>query len=126
MLALLAWEYPVYALILFTSYYPHIGLVKINRKACKILSRTFFNVSCIIIFSQSVSPCENFLSILIFQMCCHSQTVNVPNWLSLILVILANDIEVNPGPHEKSCLTFMNWNLNSLVKGNFERVDLIS
>ena len=110
---------------LLPHYCPYIASVKIGRKTCKLLTRTSSTVSCIITFSQSVTPSENLLCILIFQICCHSQTVNVPKWLSLILVLLANDIEVNPGPHEKNCLTFMNWNLNSLVKGNFERVDLI-
>ena len=126
MLGLLVTEYPLEVILHFLPYYySNIPSVMVGRKTGKLLTRTFYTLSCIIIFSQSVSPSENFLSILIFQLCSHSLTVNVPKWLSLILVILANDIEVNPGPHEKNCLTFMNWNLNSLVKGNFERVDLI-
>ena len=44
----------------------------------------------------------------------------------LSFLLLANDIELNPGPPmQNKFLSFMNWNLNSLVKGNFERVGLI-
>ena len=44
----------------------------------------------------------------------------------MILILLANDIELNPGPPlQNQFLSFMNWNLNSLVKDNFGRIDLI-
>ena len=33
---------------------------------------------------------------------------------------------MNPGPYyKKDCFNFMSWNLNSLAKENFQRVDLI-
>ena len=41
---------------------------------------------------------------------------------------MSNDIRLNPGPQSHfldNPLTFMNWNLNSLTKDNFRRVDLI-
>ena len=116
MLGLLVAEYPVDVLIqLLPHYYPTFALViVIGRKTSKLLTRTCFNVSCIIIFRDAVSPCANILSIFILQICCHSHTKNVLKWLPLILILLANDIEVNPGPYEKDCFTFMNWNLNSL------------
>ena len=126
MLGLLVTEYPEDVLIhLLPHYYPFIASVNICRKTSKLLTRSCFNISCIIIFSEAVSPCTNILSICIFQICCYSHIKNVPKWLPLILILLANDVEVNPGPHEKDCFTFMNWNLNSLVKENFERVDLL-
>ena len=46
--------------------------------------------------------------------------------MSFILILLANDIEMNPGPQfQKNFFNFMNWNVNSLAKGNFERIPLI-
>ena len=33
---------------------------------------------------------------------------------------------MNPGPYyKKDCFNFMSWNLNTLAKENFHRVDLI-
>ena len=49
-------------------------------------------------------------------------------WVSLLLVLLSNDIEMNPGPghsYRENFFTFMNWNLNSLSKDNFQRVQAI-
>ena len=44
----------------------------------------------------------------------------------MLLLLLANDIEINPGPtHDDNFFTFMNWNLNSLAKNDFERMKLI-
>ena len=42
------------------------------------------------------------------------------------LILLANDIELNPGPLiQNQFLSFMNWNINSPVKDHFGRVGLI-
>ena len=61
-----------------------------------------------------------------FQLLCHSYVKHVPHWLPSSLIILANDIHLNPGPHyETDFLNFMSWNLNSITKDNFERVRLI-
>ena len=50
----------------------------------------------------------------------------MPTWLTILLILLSNDIQLNPGPeYHKNFLTFMNWNLNSLTKNNFERVHLV-
>ena len=46
-------------------------------------------------------------------------------WLSLIVLILSNDIETNPGDLHHGFLTFCNWNINSLSKDNFQRVSLL-
>ena len=46
-------------------------------------------------------------------------------WIPFLLIILANDISKNPGPVTQNYFSFMNWNLNSLAKGNFERVPLL-
>ena len=46
-------------------------------------------------------------------------------WLSIIVLILSNDIETNPGDLHHGYLTFCNWNINSLSKDNFQRVSLL-
>ena len=43
----------------------------------------------------------------------------------LLLLSLSNDVELNSGPFETGFFTFMNWNLNSLAKDNFQRVHSI-
>ena len=46
----------------------------------------------------------------------------------MLLILMSNDIHLNSGPQpnlQNNCLNFMNWNLNSLIKDNFHRVDLI-
>ena len=66
------------------------------------------------------------LSLLVLQICCHSLRNNVPDWLPIILILLSNDIQLNPGPtSENELLKFMTWNLNSFAKDNFQRLNLI-
>ena len=48
-----------------------------------------------------------------------------PIWVSFLKILLSNDIELNPGDFTNSFFTFCNWNVNSLAKDNFQRVDLI-
>ena len=43
------------------------------------------------------------------------------NWLTIILIILSNDIHLNPGPS----INIMSWNVNSFAKEEFQRVRLI-
>ena len=86
----------------------------------------FFHLSTILTFYESISLVSCFLCILVLQISCKTITKNVPHWLTLILILLTNDIEQNPGPQsQNNYFSFVNWNLNSLVKGNFERVTLI-
>ena len=47
-----------------------------------------------------------------------------PEGLTFLLILLSNDVELNPGPRDHF-LNFMNWNLNSLATNDFERVDLL-
>ena len=49
----------------------------------------------------------------------------LPSWLIFIRLIRANDVELNPGEFSNSFFTFCNWNVNSLAKDNFERVQLL-
>ena len=47
-------------------------------------------------------------------------------WLQIILIALANDVHLNPGPQfQNNFFNFMSWNLNSLAKENFQRIRLI-
>ena len=63
---------------------------------------------------------------MVFQIWCHLCTKNVPHWLSVILIILSNDVHLNPGPHfQTNVFYFMSWNINSLAKCNFQCVCLI-
>ena len=39
--------------------------------------------------------------------------------------ILSNDVELNPGPNHIECLTFTQWNINSLGKDNSSRIKLL-
>ena len=48
-----------------------------------------------------------------------------PIWLTLTKIILSNDIETNPGDLSNGFFTFCNWNINSLAKDDFYRINLI-
>ncbi|MCH2417084.1 MAG: hypothetical protein MK195_10055, partial [Acidimicrobiales bacterium] len=75
---------------------------------------------------MAVTPASYALSFVITFILCSKITRDVPLWVSLLLILLSNDVELNPGPHyHENFFSFMNWNLNSLAKNNFERVPLI-
>ena len=98
-------------------------LMKLDLNVYKRLARSCFHTSCVLIFIDAISPASFILSIFVLQIWCHAQSSNVPRWLPFILILLANDIELNPGPPlQNQFLSFMNWNINSLVKDNFGRV----
>ena len=46
-------------------------------------------------------------------------------WVILLIIILSNDIEKNPGDFTNGFFSFCNWNLNSLAKDDFYRVQLL-
>ena len=65
------------------------------------------------------------LSIIVFQIW-SSRIHHASNWLPIILIIMSNDIKLNPGPHfHNSFFSFMSWNLNSLTKDDFKRVHVL-
>ena len=75
------------------------------------------------LFLIAVSPVAHLLSLAIMFILCSYITRNVPTWVSLLLILLSNDIEIHPGPqYHENLFSFMNWNLNSIAKNNFERV----
>ena len=91
-----------------------------------IIAGNIYVLLFICLFSIAVTPATSTVCILVFQIGCLPFTKKIPSWLPMFLIILSNDIHVNPGPHfHNSFLNFMNWNLNSLAKENFGRVQLI-
>ena len=75
---------------------------------------------------KAISPGSHFLCLVVVYIFCIRISKKVPPWVPFLLILLANDIELNPGPlYHENFFTFMNWNLNSIVKNNFERVQLI-
>ena len=64
-----------------------------------IIFRTIFGTLPIHIFAIAVTPATCILCLLVFQIWCHSYKRNVPFWFPLILILLSNDVHMNPGPH---------------------------
>ena len=51
---------------------------------------------------------------------------DLPFWVTILVLILSNDIELNPGDYlNKGFLSFCTWNLNTVSKDNFQRVSLL-
>ena len=113
-----------------TNINPNVGAVLIDLviDLRKFFSRiTLCTLLSMYIFSIALTPAAYVLSLVVFQIWSNSFK-NVPRWLPMLLIVLSNDIHLNPGPQshfQNNCLNFMNWNLNSLTKDNFRRVDLI-
>ena len=60
------------------------------------------------------------------QIRCHSCVKRIPHWLPIILIMLSNDVHLNPGPQfQNNFFNFMSWYVNSPAKENFQRVRLI-
>ena len=129
MLGLLFCECSDVPLIMFIIFInsSYGSVVKLILRFGKILSRTIFSILSIYIYSIAFTPATCILSLMIFQIWCHSLTKHVPLWFPIILILLSNDIHLNPGPHfQTNFFKFMSWNLNSLAaKDNFQRIRLI-
>ena len=98
----------------------------ISIKNCKSVSFFTSFVCYIIITSVSVCPKSHVLSIFLTNNMCSMLVRNKPFWVPFLLILLSNDIELNPGDHyQNNFFSFMNWNLNSLAKNSFERIKLI-
>ena len=77
-------------------------------------------------FTLAVSPAASLLCLVVFQILCYTFFKTVPTWLSILLILLSHDVQLHPGPgYQNNFLNFMNWNLNSISKNDFERVRLI-
>ena len=104
------------------SSFNYDPVIRYPLKYSKHVSKTVFIISSFYMFSIAHTQSCHILSLLMLQICCHSVINNVPQWLPIILILLSNDIQLNPGPE---LLKFMTWNLNSLAKDNFQRLNLI-
>ena len=128
MLGLLFCECPDYPLLMLiiSINQSYRSVVNFILKFRKIVSHSIFSIISIYIYSIALSPATCILALMVFQIWCHSLTKNVPLWLPTILLLLSNDIHLNPGPHfQGNFFNFMSWNLNSLAKDNFQRIRLI-
>ena len=100
--------------------------MKLTPKLCTYVSRKLFYTLCLYIFFIAATPAACILCLVVFQVCCHFCSKSVQYWLSIVLIILSNDIHLNPGPEYKNIFfNFMTWNLNSLPKDDFQHVRLI-
>ena len=98
--------------------------LKVYRSASHTLSFVIY----FFILGISVTPATHVLCLIVTYFLCVKVIKNIPFWVPFLLILLANDIELNPGDkhqYHENFFNFMNWNLNSLGKNNFERVKLI-
>ena len=109
------------------NLFPHVeNLFSKVLKFCIRFRFTSLSIFTFTLLATAVSPSSHVLSLLIVYIFCIQLTKKIPPWVPLLLILLANDIELNPGPrYHENFFTFMNWNLNSIVKNDFERVQLI-
>ena len=77
---------------------PKFSLSTKGLNNCKFLARSFFHILCMIIFIEAISPVGFILCIFVLQVWYHVLTKRVPCWLPFMLIILANNIELNLGP----------------------------
>ena len=113
-------------LIISLNINPIGNVIALLLQCNKIISRVISGTLPLYIFCVSATPATCILCLIIIQIWCHSYVKRVTRWLPIILIILSNDINLNPGPHHQNNLfNFMSWNVNSLAKNNFQRVRLI-
>ena len=106
---------------------PSFGFIfNLSPKSCNSLSQIISVSFSLHILSIAVAPATCMLCLVLIQIWCHSLTKSVSSWLPIILIMLSNDIQLNPVPQfENNFFNFMSWNLNSLSKKEFEQVRLI-
>ena len=105
---------------LFQIIFRNISCTRKSHQTLLILSLTLS------LLSTSTTSETHVLCLVIVYISCNWFTKNVPLWVTFLLILLSNDVELNPGPlYHENFFTFMNWNLNSIVKNSFERIKLI-
>ena len=67
-------------------------------KLCKHLAFLFKVSLSFYLLLIAVSPIAHILSLVITFIICSFVTKNVPLWVSLLLILISNDIEMHPGP----------------------------
>ena len=112
-------------LIIYPNLYYDI-IFDYSLKSRQHLSQTIFYVLSIYMIYIATPSAACTLCLLVLQNWCHLCTKNVSNWLPVLLITLANNVHLNPGPtFQNNFFNFMSWNVNSLPKDNFQRVRLI-
>ena len=88
-------------LLLITRFDPIIGndlpyllLNKINATT-RVVSVSLLLYT----FSISVTPATCILCLFMFQISCYCYAKRIHHWLPILLIIISNDIHLNPGPH---------------------------
>ena len=75
----------------------------------KCISRIGPFAFCLQLLASAICPETHFLCLFIIFITCTSITKKVPLWVTLLLILLSNDIEMNPGPsYHDNFFTFMN------------------
>ena len=85
-----------FLILLLLNHRPNFQLSAVKKMVLynsKLPARFCFHILCMFIFTDATSPVVSILCVFVFQIWCHAQTKNVPCWLPLILILLANDIE---------------------------------
>ena len=90
------------------------SLIDLLLKFNKTASRFLFNALSLYILSISVTPLACIVRLFVFQNWAFSIEKCEPYWLSILLILISNDIQLNPGQstHLQNNFKFMNWNLN--------------
>ena len=100
---------------LFPNFYKSLPRFLFNKIkfTCRVKSLCLL----LSVFSISVTPITHILSLVMFQFWSYSQLKRISHWLSIFLILISNDIHMNPGPpYHENFFNFMLWNLNSLAK----------
>ena len=93
--------------ISLNSSFNYDPAIRYSLKFSKHVSKTVFIVSSFYMFSIAHTQSCYILSLLVLHICCHSLRNNVPDWLPIILILLSNDTQLNPGQLLKTnCLNF--------------------
>ena len=74
------------------------SLIDLLFKFSKIASRPIFTIVCLYIFSLAITPVGFILSLVVFQIWIYSLNRNLSYWVQLLLILMSNDIYLNPGP----------------------------
>ena len=127
-IVLLFSEFEIHHFAYFLIYLkPNLfSILKIVLRARKTVSLWLLYADFLTLLMCATTPGSHLICLSVLQFFCYQFTNSRPSWLTLLLILMANDIEVHPGPeYIKKNLRFMNWNLNSLSKNNFERVQFL-
>ncbi len=86
----------------------HSPTLKVFRPASLIISFVIY----FYILAIAVTPVTHLLCLIITYFLCVKVIKNIPFWVPFLLILLSNDIELNPGDHyHENFFSFMNWKI---------------